>query len=154
MKRASQATNYVILRAVTKSSWDSCNFALLHITPEWELIMSQRLMALQPFKSDFNFYCHTYWEAPLGYYTCDEESDIDLLLLLMEQRHESWAYVEFDDPEEPARLEQPQSPLDTHMMMINADGGAFFMCFGKHTDEEYSTEAFSLTRILKKHIAQ
>lgn len=116
--------------------------------------MSQRLIALQPFKSDFNFYCHTYWEAPVGYYSCEEESAIGQLLQDMERRHESWAYVELDDPEEPERLEQPQSNLDTHMMMINADGGAFFMCFGKHTGEEYSTEAFSLTRILKKHIAQ
>jgi hypothetical protein len=32
--------------------------------------MSQRPIALQPFKSDFNFYCHTYWEAPVGYYSC------------------------------------------------------------------------------------
>jgi hypothetical protein len=91
---------------------------------------------------------------PLGYYTCDEESHTGLLLLLMEQRHEFWAFVELDDPAaEPERLGPPESDLDTHMMMINADGGASYMCFGKHTGEEYSTEGFSLTRILKKHIA-
>jgi hypothetical protein len=153
MKRAIQATDHLILRAVTKSSWDDCNFALLHITPEWELIMSRRLMALQPFKSDFDFYCHTYWDAPLGYYSCKEESDIGQLLQNMEQHHDSWAFVELDDPAEPEGLTMTESDLDTHMMMINADGGAFFMCFGKHTGEEYSTEGFSLTRILKKHIA-
>jgi|SRR5215217_1130434 len=153
MRITTCATDYVIIRALTKSDWDQCNFALLHLTPDWDLVMSQRLLALQPFRGDLHFYCHTYWDSPLGYHICSHESDIGQLLLNLEEQHETWAFVELDDLDEPGRMQLPESDLDTHMLMINADSSAFYMCFGKHSSDEYSTEGFNLNVLLKQRQA-
>lgn len=152
MKITTHPTDHVLVRARTKSDWDQCKFVLLHITKEWGLTMSRRLDAIHPFKSDPHLYCHTYWDAPLNYYTCPLQSDIGRILSYLKMDHETWTFVELDDPEEPDRLETPHSDLDTHMMMINAGGNASYMCFGRHTCEEYATEGFSLKGILEERL--
>jgi hypothetical protein len=148
MERSVIPTEYVLVRAVTKCDWDPCHFAVLHITAAWVFIMQQRLKAVEPFKGDNTFYSLTYWDEPMDYYACEEESEIGLLLQELYQQNHSWAYVSLEDPEEYLKWDIPENRLDTHMMMINADGGASYMCFSRHTEDEYSTEGFSLQKIV------
>ena len=150
MRQSFQPTDYVILRAGIKSDWDRCDFVLLHICPDWAFAMRQRLAVVAPFRGDPTFYSHVYWDVPLGYYVTPPDSEIERILHQLEQDGDSWALVALDSPDELESLSVPESQLDTHMLMINADGGASYRCYGKHTGEEYATEGFSLNRILKK----
>jgi len=150
MKITVRPTKYVIIRAKTERAGDQLIFALLHLSTEWELIMSQRLTALIPFRSDPSLYAHTYWDGPLNYYTCPQQSDIGRILIYLKMDRETWSFVEMDDPEEPERLELAESDMATHMMMIHIDGAASYMCFGKDSGAEYGTEGFSLREILQQ----
>lgn len=43
MKISNNPTEYLLLKAMTNSEWDDCNFAIIHITEEWKVNQKKRL---------------------------------------------------------------------------------------------------------------
>ncbi len=56
MKTTDKATAYLLVKANTNSEWDSCEFAIVHITDEWKREQAKRLEAVKPFAEDYNFH--------------------------------------------------------------------------------------------------
>ncbi|WP_276091461.1 hypothetical protein [Pedobacter sp. JY14-1] len=159
MKRANRPTDFVMLKARTRSDADRCEFALLHVTEAWKVIMRKRLEALEPFKENTSVYCHTYWDSPMGYFRsrvalnsdtdADHMSDQDCISLVdsVVLDGKTWAYIDLLSTDF-ALFEMTESRLDTHLMMISPDGIASYMCFGTGSDEQYVTEGFDLKAIV------
>ncbi len=68
MQKSETPTEYVIIKAYTNSEWDSCGFAIIHVSDEWRTTMQKRFEAIEPFKEDYTFYNHSYRDAPEGFY--------------------------------------------------------------------------------------
>lgn len=143
MKRSTTPTNHIAVKASTKSDWDQCDFAVISFTAEWLGIMESRLDKIMRFGSDVTFYSAVYWDAPDGYYVSTEE-ELDKLF----STGNCWEYVVLEEGDL-ERFEQPESRLDTDMMFVNAAGQIYYMCYGKHTGEEYSTDCIDMTTVLK-----
>lgn len=145
MKRSKLPTEYIAIKADTKSDWDQCNLAILNITPEWLKIIDDRIKLLDAVKKDLSFYSMVYWDAPDGYFVLPKQE----LEEIFEQRN-SWEYITLKDGELDV-LSIPESQLDTDMMFMNVAGQVHFMCYGKHTGEEYSTECIDMKAVLNHY---
>lgn len=143
MKRSKTPTNYIAVKASTKSDWDQCDFAIVNLTPEWLAAMQSRLENVKHFRGDVTFYSVVYWDAPDGYYVATNEE-----LRKLFKDGSSWEYVTLEEGEL-ENMEEPESRLDTDMMFVNAAGQIYFMCYGKHTGEEYSTDCIDMLTVLK-----
>ena len=146
MKRSNQPTEYILLRAKTNSEWDCCEFALIHLTPEWVEEIYKRLRLIEPFKNDLYFCSHTYWDVPVGFYNNNADLDESFTDTLLKQE-EDWAFVLLES-DEPDDLSIPISPLDTHQFIISKDGTGKYKAYGKQSGEAYWTEEFNVVDLL------
>jgi len=137
----------MMILAETASEWDDCDFAIIHITEEWLGNMSQRLVKMERFGTDEGLCSVRYWDAPVGFYQNNYEdehgSPKDLL-----REDEIWCYITLEDGE-PENLTTPESKFDTFMLTIYPYGTAMYNASGKHTGEEYWTEAFDFYQLIK-----
>jgi len=146
MKRSEKPTDYIFILANTLSQWDSCDFAVIHLTREWREVMRNRFDLIQSFTDDDTFYSHHYWDFPQGFYVHDYEDEEETTLHLLNEG-EDWAYIETDDAEL-ATLRKPESSLDTYQLTITRYGTASFSAMGKHTSEEYWTSHFEINELI------
>lgn len=148
MKTSDKPTEHILIKARTNSGWDCCRFALIYLSEIWQEEQTKRLEAVKPFKDDYTFQSMRFYDTSVDFYQSgsDEESGIEKLLADKE-----WAFVEIDE-DELDELTPPESRLDCHMLEIHSDGNAKYKAYGKHTDEEFWTNEFSLQQITEQTV--
>lgn len=144
MKISTTPTAFILIKARSNSEWDNCDFAIVQIDDEWKAIAKQRLNNIKSFKGNQSFYCHVYWDSPIGYF-CDTK-ELDQIESLRESEN-GFLYLSME-LEEVDSLTIPESALDTHMLKITKEGYCNFKAYGKHTGEEFWTESFSLLKLI------
>ena len=144
MKISKTPTSYILVKAYTGSEWDTCDYAIIQIDEEWKAISKQRLNDVQHFKGNQSFYCHVYWDSPVGYFCDNEELNYQKAI---EKAEKGFLYLSIESDEIEA-LVTPESALDTHMLKITKEGHCNFKAYGKHTGEEFWTESFSLIKLI------
>lgn len=93
MKKSAIPTPHILVKAFTTSEWDSCDFAIIHITEEWKTEMANRIKLLEPLIDTRGFFNLSFWDAPEGYYLYSPELEASSLLA----SGEDWCYVITDD---------------------------------------------------------
>ncbi|HBC37840.1 hypothetical protein [Limibacterium fermenti] len=147
MKKATNITDYILVKAYTDSEWDECHFAIIHCTKEWKEKMKQCLQAVQQFTEDYNFCSLNYYDTAVDFYRTDEEEHTDIDTLLGEK---DWTFVELEENEQETFL-VPENRLDTYRLHLYRNGTAMYSAYGKNTGEEFYTEEFSVSQILNYH---
>lgn len=143
MRRSDKPTADILIRARTNSEWDCCEFAVIHLSEEWRKQQTKRLGAIKPFADDYNFQSIRFYDGPVDFFQSGEDGEPDIEELLAGR---DWVFVELDD-DELDKLTQPENSLDFHKIVIHRDGDARYEAFGKHTNEEFWTNAFSLPQL-------
>ena len=148
MNRSNDVTDYILIKAYTSSEWDTCEFAVVHITNEWKATMQKRLELIAAFKEDYSFYSHIYWDAPEGYYSqlTAEDKDYSIIDELLDESEE-WCFVTIGENELQS-FSVPENKLDTHQLCITKYGLAFFKAYGKHTSEGFYTADFDIAVLI------
>ncbi|WES98317.1 hypothetical protein P2W68_01590 [Chryseobacterium arthrosphaerae] len=52
MKISTIPTEYLLIKAMTDSEWDNCNFAVINITEDWKQTQKARLKVTKLLKND------------------------------------------------------------------------------------------------------
>jgi hypothetical protein len=146
MKRSKTPTQHILIKANTRSSWESIEFAVIHLTESWKALIASRLQAIEQFKADVDFNCHSFWDASISYYKSPGASELVKEIL---PPHDDWAYVTMSSETE-RTFQHPNNPLDGHQLLITANGIAQYKAYGKNTHKEYWTEEFNLKKLFNK----
>lgn len=146
MQLSDQPTDHILVKARTNSEWDSCDFAIVHLSDGWKQEQLKRLDGVKPFANDLSFKSLSFFDGAADFYQSgsDELPDIDELLADNE-----WAFVELTQ-EEQDNLDTPESCLDCYEMVLYKDGDAKYTAYGKYTSEEFWTTELPLREILEK----
>lgn len=145
MKRSDKATGYVLIRAYTNSEWDSCDFAIIHITPEWlQRFVRYYGEAERLYKNDSSFAHIEYWSAPKGFYIDNDDSPDTANEILGTET--DWSFVELEQ-NELDNLPVPENALNAFLLRITHYGQASFRAYGKHTGEEFYTAHFNIAAL-------
>lgn len=144
MKRAIHPTSHILIRANKNNDFEPVHFAIKELTEDWLILVQRRFMMTRSLAHNKDFYADTFWDWPIDY--CRNPDNRNLAEEVLEAG-EDWAYINL----EPGELESLVAPdrLDAHQLLITASGLALFKAYGKYTGEEYATDEFSLTSILK-----
>ena len=144
MKISSVPTDYILISAHTCSDWDDCDFAVIHCDGAWRKRISARLKDTASFHADPGFLSFNYLDNSVEFYVSREELPGQLT------ESDGPVFVEFDEGGEEA-LTHPETYMDSGRIAIYRDGTACYMKYGKYTNDEFSTEAFSLPDILEQY---
>lgn len=148
MQRSATATGYIIIKAECNSEWDTCEFAILSITAEWNEALSQRIKTLEQFKQDESFVHLSFWEKQVGFYKQHyDDGDTHIVVAEVLGNCEDWAFVTIEGGEL-SLLPVPESKLRAHQLIISWDGTIRFKAYGKHTGEEFWTNDIDITGLL------
>lgn len=143
MKCSKKATAHILVKAHTNSEWDNCGFAIIHLSEEWKKKQAKRLEAVKPFAEECNFQSLNYYDTAVDFYKVDENDQPDIEALLSDKE---WVFIELDE-EEQQTFAVPENRLDCYRLVVYRDGDALYKAYGKHTSEEFWTEAFSLQQL-------
>ena len=146
MKRSDKATPYLLIRAQSNSEWDNCEFAIVHLSEEWQKEQAKRLEAVKPFAGDYTFSSVSYHDAAVDFYCTggDDQPETETLLA-----GKTWAFVELDEGEADT-FSIPENRMDCYMLVLHSDGMACYKAYGKNTGEEFWTEEFLLTPLIQQ----
>lgn len=146
MESTTNNTGYVLIKARTNSEWDTCEFAIVHITEDWKKEQAKRLEAVQPFAGDYSFQSLNYYDTAVDFYKAgaDDHPDIEALL-----EGKEWAFVALLEGEQ-ENLAIPENRLDCYRLVVYGSGNAVYKAYGKHTSEEFWTEEFSLAQLIQQ----
>lgn len=122
MKVSDKPTVEILIRAKTNSEWDCCDFAVIHLSEEWRKLQATRLEAVKPFKDDCNFQSIRFYDGSVEFFQSGLDDELD-------------------------KLASPENRLDFFKIVIYRDGNAIYQVFGKHTNEEFWTNQFSLQQL-------
>ena len=140
MKTSLTPTEYLLIKAMTNSEWDDCDFAIIHITDDWKQTQKKRLEAVKPLENDYDLKWLNYTDTNIEFFKFSEEHYPEIQKWLSE-RSRIFIELETDDLK---RLLQPENRLNCYQMQVYKKGNAIYNAFGKHTSEEFWTEEFSL----------
>lgn len=146
MKRSKTPTQHILIKANTRSDWESIEFAIIYLTESWKALIASRLKAIKQFKADDDFNCHSFWDASISYYNGSGNRELVKEIL---PPHDDWAYVTLS-PETERTFQHPDNLLEAHQLLITTNGIAHFKAYGKHTNDEYWTEEFNLKKLFNK----
>ena len=144
MKFSNEPTDYLLVKAGTGSEWDNCDFAVIHATTAWKKTIRERLVAVKPFSEDPSFQSLNYYDASASFHAVDEDELPDLDELMSDK---SIVFVDLDESEAKRQL-TPESRLDGHSLEVFNRGTGRFTAYGKHTEEQFWTDEFSLQHIV------
>ncbi len=147
MKKASNNTDYILVKADTDSDWDNCHYALIHCTAEWKEQMQQRLKSVQSVENEIGFASLNYYDTSVDFYRADEKTQTEINQVLGKKE---WTFVELDENEQETFL-MPENRLDTYRLSLYRYGTAMYSAYGKHSGEEFYTAEFSVSQILNHH---
>ena len=54
MKTSTKPTEYLLIKAMTNSEWDDCNFAIININKDWKQNQKKRLEAVKMVENDYD----------------------------------------------------------------------------------------------------
>jgi len=145
MKRSNQPTAYLLVKANTNSYWDSCDYAIVHITQQWKEQLQERIKFLSPLQGDYDFQSMRYYDCSADFYRIGEDGQSVAKQL---PKGRSWAFVELDENEQEAFI-PPENHLDSYAIVLCADGTGYYSAYGKHTGEEFWTEKILFTQIIQ-----
>lgn len=142
MRLVQHKTDYIVIKAETNSVWDSCDFALVEITPEFIEMLEKARELSEPLKKElgYNFYNIALWVNPDGWYV-----DGNGLLPL----DYWWSFVELEEGE-PESFEEPEQAIDAVCMKVVNAAYFYFTGRGKHTSEYFSTFHIEIKELLEK----
>ena len=144
MKTSLTPTEYLLIKAMTNSEWDDCDFAIIHITDDWKQTQKKRLEAVKPLENDYDLKWLNYTDTNIEFFKFSEEHYPEIQKWLSE-RSRIFIELETDDLK---RLLQPENSLNCYQMQVYKNGNAIYNAFGKHTSEEFWTEEFLLTKLI------
>ena len=140
MKVSLKPTEYLLIKAMTNSEWDDCGFAIIHITDEWKKTQTKRLEAIKAVENDYDLKWLNYADTNIEFFKFSEEHYPQVEEWLSES---SRIFIELET-DDLKRLLQPENQLNCYQMQVYKNGNAIYNAFGKHTNEEFWTEEFSL----------
>ena len=146
MQLSDKPTSHILVRANTNSEWDSCDFAIITLSEDWQKTQIERLEAITPFANDHSFLSLHFFDGAADFYQPGDDGlpNIDELL-----GDNEWAFVELTQ-EEQDDLTPPESALDCYEMVLYKDGNAKYTAYGKYTSEEFWTTELPLGKILEQ----
>lgn len=147
MKTTSNITDYVLVKADTKSEWDYCHFAIIHCTKEWKEHLQQRLKAVQSIENEIGFASLNFYDTSVDFYRTNEDEQPDIQTMLGEK---DWSFVELDENEQGTFL-VPENRLTAYRLLLYRYGTAIYTAEGKHSGDEFYTAEFSVSDILNYH---
>ena len=148
MKISDKTTEHILIKASTNSEWDCCEFALIHLSEEWKKLQATRFEAVKPFTDDYTFQSIRFYSTSVAFYQSGDDGTPDIEELLADK---DWAFVEIDK-DELDELTPPENSLDFYVLEIHRDGNARYKAYGKHTNEEFWTNEFSLQQLTEQTI--
>ena len=148
MKISDKSTEHILIKANTNSEWDCCEFALIHLSEKWKQQQVKRLEAVKPFTDDYTFQSMRFYNTSVDFYQPGDNGEPDIEELLADK---DWAFVEIDE-DELDELTPPENSLDFYVLEIHRDGNARYKAYGKHTNEDFWTNEFSLQQITEQTI--
>lgn len=144
MKISNKLTNHILIKAFTDSEWDYCDFALICLSEKWIKAQSERLEIVKPFVNDFVFHSVVFYDDSVNFYRINDNEKPEIEELLI---NKIWAFVELDD-NEVNNLVLPNNDMIGYRLVIYRDATARYEAFGKHTNEDFWTDVFSLDEIV------
>ena len=140
MKTSPKPTEYLLIKAMTNSEWDDCNFAIININKDWKQNQKKRLEAVKMVENDYDLKWLNYADTNVEFFKFSKELYPEVEDWLSE-RSRIFIELETDDLK---RLLQPENSLNCYQMQVYKNGNAIYNAFGKHTSEEFWSEEFSL----------
>ncbi|MGC4129007.1 MAG: hypothetical protein QM564_05465 [Bergeyella sp.] len=144
MKLSDKPTEYLLIKAMNNSDWDECDFAVIHITDEWKQTQKKRLRTAKMLENDYDLKWLNYTDTNVEFFKFSEE-DYPEIEELLSERNRIFIELETGDLK---RLLQPENSLNCYQMQVFKNGYAIYNAFGKHTNEEFWTEEFSLNQLV------
>src|SRR5690606_38499340 len=144
MKQSDKPTAHILVKANTNSEWDNCEFAIVHLSQEWKEEQAQRLEWIKPFGENYNFQSLNYYDTAVDFYSIDENDNPDVEQMLAGKE---WVFVELNEDEQEAYT-VPETRLDCYRLVVYRRGNAIDKAYGKHTNEDFWTEEFSLQQLI------
>ncbi|WP_278353982.1 hypothetical protein [Chryseobacterium gleum] len=145
MKISQIPTKHIMVKAMTNSEWDSCDFAILTITQEWNKEQQERIERIKPFSDDFSLLSMIYSEQSITFYKDDNEFCPDSAELLDGM---DWSFIEIDE-DSIEKLSVPENRLISHTVQFVKNGYGYYQVYGKHTGEEFWTSEIPLFELVK-----
>lgn len=146
MKISNNPTEYLLLKAMTNSEWDDCNFAIIHITEEWKVNQKKRLEVSKIVENDNDLKWLNYADTDIEFFKFSLKKYPQIEEWLS-GKNQFFVELEKGDLKE---LSQPQNNLYCYQMQVYRNGNAIYNSFGKNTNEEFWTQEFSLWELTKE----
>lgn len=140
MKLSNEPTEHIIVKASMQSEWDGVDFILMRI-PDDFTELKKKIEQAKSFKDDNYFYRLTFWDSPVGWFTCNEEIDIPY--------NPGWYFVNVT-PEEIDTFSTPEQRIDGEHVNFFSNGDMQFCGEGKHTGERLWSDRFSIENFLNQ----
>lgn len=145
MKISINPTEHLLVKAMTDSEWDDCEFAIIHITDEWKKTQKNRLEAVKIFSDDYDLKWLNYADTNIEFFKLSDDNYPKIEEWLSDK---SQFFVELEN-DDLKKLSQPENRLNCYQMQVYKSGNAIYNAFGKHTSEEFWTQEFSLEELTK-----
>ena len=146
MKISDKPTDRILVKASTNSEWDNCEFAIIHLSKQWKKTQAERLEWVMPLRDKPQLCSLTFRDTAVDFYVVDEENPLDIEQLL---NGKEWVFVELDEQEQET-FSSTENKLDCYRLIIQPNGIGYYRAYGKHTNEEFWTEEFSLTQLIQQ----
>lgn len=144
MKRV-EHSGHILIKAVSTGEPDGCDFAIIHVTKEWQARLQRRLEVITLLKEEKRIYYLSYWEGPEGFYKNPEDETLWASQLL---QGDTWCFIEFS-PNETENLESPENVEALCQLRVYTDGKANYNAYSKNENSEFITDDFTITDVLK-----
>ena len=73
MKTSTKPTEYLLIKAMTNSEWDDCNFAIININKDWKQNQKKRLEAVKVVENDYDLKWLNYADTNVEFFKFSDE---------------------------------------------------------------------------------
>lgn len=144
MKNSDKPTGYILVEAETNGEFDTCDFAIIHITEDWRQYMWQHLQLLESVKHGKEFHSLSFWATTMSFYVFSEKIDKEILPEVA-----TWGFIELA-PGELDELEEVNNELCAHELQISKFGDGIYQAYGEQGNATFYTEPFRIADILEQ----
>lgn len=138
-------TDYIFVCAQTNSDWDSCTFAIITISPEWRKEQTDRIHFFKALEGSDSFHEAQFFNTEIEFFDADYE--LSEIVKGFDKKLD-WCFLQVTQ-DELDHLHTPESTIGTCCICIDAFGNGKYKAWAKHSGEEFFTDQFSITEILK-----
>jgi hypothetical protein len=146
MKKATTKTDYILVRASANTDYDLCDFIIVKADEKWLTGMQEKLDRSLLFQAVPEFFRHTYWDCPVGFFRTPEteENQFDEIL----GDYDDWCYIDVAQTELDNLL-PTLSELDGHQLHIEPSGLIQYAAHGTNHPIEFASSYINLFELLK-----